>query len=112
MTDRETLARILCKMRGYDPDRLEPGNTPYSSDEEVVDGQLQGGPAFFMWRQYEEDAAEILALLPSLCYVRGDEVVEVDMDCLYRSGLCGKAKITVSSLIAAARAGKVRVEGE
>jgi hypothetical protein len=59
----ERVARVLCECDGYDPDQLEPGNTPYHDNTEVVDGRLRGGPAFRLWRLYAKDARAALEAL-------------------------------------------------
>ena len=56
----EIVARVLCEQRGCDPDLLEPGCTPYYDEVVVVDGQLDGESAFFLWRQFVPQAREIL----------------------------------------------------
>jgi len=63
MTMVEAVARKLCQLKGYDPDDLEPGSTPYGTEEEIIDGEVKGGPAFFMWRQYVSDAQQILSVV-------------------------------------------------
>lgn len=55
-TQTEQLARLLCEQRGHDPDRLEPGDA-YGVDETV-----KGEPCHYMWRQFVEDAEEIIYL--------------------------------------------------
>lgn len=56
------VARVLCQESGYPPERLEPGNTPYGDEREVIDGwnAQTREPGFFMWRQYEERARRLL----------------------------------------------------
>lgn len=53
----EQVARVLCRQSGLDPDKLEPGDLPQ------IDGRLRNGdPAHFMWRDFQDRAAEIVAL--------------------------------------------------
>lgn len=56
--DVEKLARLLCEQQGNNPDYLEPG------DALGTDGHnAKGEPCHFLWRHYEEDAAEVLSFL-------------------------------------------------
>lgn len=53
----EAVAWIICSRR-HDPEYLEPG------DAYGVDAILENGdPAHFMWRQFVEDAEEIVTLV-------------------------------------------------
>ena len=61
----EIIARVLCKQHNCDPDSLEPGCTPYYDEVVVVDGEIGGEPAFFLWRQFVTRAQEILKALYS-----------------------------------------------
>ena len=54
----EKIARIICEDRGYDPDRLEPGNLPRK------DGVCPNGdPGHFMWRQFVPLAKRIITAI-------------------------------------------------
>lgn len=49
------VARLLCELRGYDPDALEPG------DALGIDGRnAKDEPCHFMWRQWLNDARKVL----------------------------------------------------
>ena len=49
----ELIARALCESDGRrKPDDLEPGNSPYPWDDEVVDAVVNGEPHFYVWRLY------------------------------------------------------------
>lgn len=49
-------ARALCKQRGGDPDRLEPGDVP------CIDGYRRNGdPAHFVWRHHADEARACLS---------------------------------------------------
>jgi hypothetical protein len=51
----EKVARILCEDRGYDPDKLEPGNLPR------VDGKCKNGdPGHYIWREFVPLAKKII----------------------------------------------------
>jgi hypothetical protein len=73
MTDKAKLtkamieagARAICLVDDCDPDALEPGNTPYGDDREFIDGELKGGPAYFLWRNYAAAAAEAYTAMQS-----------------------------------------------
>ena len=57
----KSVARTLCIHARRDPDSLEPGNAPYDTDEEAVDGTLPNGdPAHYSWREFVPRAKEIL----------------------------------------------------
>jgi len=62
---RERLARVLCKLAGYKPDQLEPGDCPTGVDAEalaVPDGRNAGGDfCHFLWRQFVKRADAIIA---------------------------------------------------
>ena len=54
-------AITLCKRTGDDPYRLEPGNTPYHDDDEVIDGVLPNGDiAHYAWRGHVNAAIDAL----------------------------------------------------
>ena len=61
MNLRDEIARELCRIRGYNPDTLEPGSPPWS-EVEIIDGYIKGEQAFFLWRTYVPAANRILAL--------------------------------------------------
>lgn len=57
----EAAARALCVRYHLDPDALEPGNTPYNDETEVIDGESRSGEsAFLVWRLYACDALTVL----------------------------------------------------
>lgn len=57
----EAAARALCVLNQVNPDGLEPGNTPYGDENEVIDGETRSGePAFYTWRLYVCDALAAL----------------------------------------------------
>lgn len=59
----EKLARFLCQLDSHNPDDLEPGNAPYDDDIEIIDGTVKGGPAFYLWRSYVNQAKAITNFL-------------------------------------------------
>lgn len=60
----ERIARLICKQRRRDPNKLEPGNVPYHDDAfPATDGQLNGEAAFLSWREFVKDAHEILSMI-------------------------------------------------
>lgn len=52
----QRVAIAICRADRRDPYRLEPGNSPYGDDREVVDQVFRGEPHFYVWREYEERA--------------------------------------------------------
>lgn len=64
MTALERAARALCAANRDDPDKLEPGNCPYSDETVIIDGKCANGdPGFFVWRLYVDDARAVLAAI-------------------------------------------------
>ena len=56
----EMMARAVCEARERrKPDDLEPGNSPYPWDEEVIDAERNGEPHFYAWRLYVGEAVAV-----------------------------------------------------
>ena len=63
----ERAARCLCSADGRDPDKLEPGTTPYGDDTEIVDDQnASGEECFYVWRLYVATARKVVAAIEPL----------------------------------------------
>lgn len=60
----ELVARAICVSLHYDPDALEPGNTPYGNNEEVIDGyNAKGEPCHLFWRHFHRHTQAVLSAL-------------------------------------------------
>lgn len=62
----ERVARLLCEFARRNPDELEPGNTPYDDETEVIDGRLNERPAFYAWRLFVSRAKKIVDVLDEM----------------------------------------------